>query len=291
MGCAPSDPEPETPPPSGSAHLVIDDEALYWIDRSVGGIQRHDRATLETATLTAVSSDGGLNLASNGASLFWDEGGPAMGLRTLRLSDGQTRTLAVDLEATGAVAATEDTVVFGARGDGTFTVHALGLEGGAPTVLAQLETPPLALTVGDDGYAYGTNCWIDGVWRVPVAGGDLEVIVPGTDCPRALALDETRVLFHDLAFTQEQIFEIERDGGARGNAVAVRTVDGSAFTVRNGELIVTSSGTIVKIGDESRALGEASSVVGVAADEGIVYWLEQPEPDGPIELRQAEAAP
>lgn len=291
VGCAPSEAELAPSPPRGSAQLVIDDEALYWIDRSLGGIQRHDRATGETTTLTPVAPEGGLTLASNGSALFWDDGGGAMGVRSLRLSDGQTRTLAFDAMATGAVAATEDSLLYAADDGGSFTLNSVGLEGGAPAVLAELDTPPLAITLGDDGLVYGVNCRFNGVWRVPAAGGPLEVLVPASECPRSLALDGDELVFHDVKFEREQLFEIERDGGARGNAASLRRIDGSAFTVRDGAVYLPSSGTMLRLGDETSPLGEAANVVGVAADDGIVYWLEQPALDGPIELRKATTEP
>ncbi len=265
---------------------MIDDEALYWIDRAQGGIQRHDRATGETSTLTAVSADGGLTLASNGTSLFWDDSNESPGLRSVRLSDGQTRSLGLDLDTTGAVVADEDTLYLGVQSGDAFALAVLELQGGSPPVLFESDYVPLSLAVDGDGFVYGTSCWDEGVWRVPVEGGMRETVARHTGCPRDAMVEGEYVYFSDDVF-DNRFYRVPRDGGARGNAVGLRSMDGSAFVVRNGEVFLPQEGIMRRVGDGfEQELGPAHDVVGVAADEGVVYWLEQPAVEAPLVLRQ-----
>jgi hypothetical protein len=191
-------PEPLVFDVAGGFGILTDARFVYYTQPVLGRVMR---VPLEggTATPLATNLDSPWLLATDGANLYWTEGQGGQGMvRKLALTDAVAPdatpvTLMDGLSHPRAIGVHAGFVYWTDLDDGTILRapdHLLGPpEAGVQTasLLANgLNTPTDLLFLGD--LIYLTD-WNGHIWRLPLAGGDLEPVADVAGMPYSIATD------------------------------------------------------------------------------------------------------
>jgi hypothetical protein len=170
----------------GSA-IAVDAIGVYWFDPGAGNVMG---AELDGTSARAVSRGHGTveTIAAHSGFLFFISGSD---LDALELSTGSLTTLARGLSQARSVAA-DASHVYWAIGPwtGTQSVERVLRAGGTVEHLVDAGAQALAL---DDTHVYVADGVGGTIWRMPKAGGPLEVLATGQPFPFDIAVDDVAV--------------------------------------------------------------------------------------------------
>ena len=230
-------------------------------------------------------------LAVDAQFVYWlDEGtygGMDGAVKKVPICGGAVVTLVASLPSPGAMA-TDATDVYWANGTGAArALLKVAKTGGAVTTLTT-EADATALAVGG-GYAYWASLNAMGIlFRVPIAGGAPEVLVPGSSFGGGVFLDGSSVYFTNEAYTTGAVLSAPADPASGGGVVTLASM-------RNQPRSVIAQGSLVywtEAADDTGYLGNVMAVPSaggafltiaageinpqaLAVDASYVYWTNE----------------
>lgn len=187
-----------TPPPTATAiaedtrtptAIAVDADAVYWTnvgDDGIGAVARWSKAT-GASTILVDGRAAPFGLVASGGSLYWADTAEGHGAVTkIAASGGAPVPLATGGAPSGGLVVTGDVVAF-VDGHSGGTLVRVPAAGGPKTEIARIDAVgPLAA----DGEAF--FYLVDGVMKIPRAGGAASRVSDACFYPVALAVDDAQ---------------------------------------------------------------------------------------------------
>jgi hypothetical protein len=270
-------------PSTASAVTAVDDQYAYFCDQTLSAIPKRGGAALSVSTTGC-----GYAVASDGKYVYWLSGSDASSANAVMRAHpdgtGRSTVFAQDRPSRGMTVHGGNAYV-ATEPDGASSIWSVGVDGGAPTLLASGEFTGVERIAADDANVY----WVARDLRsgaallmsVPVGGGAVTTLHRGGTDPRGIALDDARVYY---AFSNE-LHSIGKDGS--GDRVLSPIVNGMGFfaqrdiAVRGGQVYISEQCDgayyVVRV---PTAGGDRTIVSGAPTDASVPFLLDFAVDDG-----------
>ncbi len=232
---------------TGVSHAIaVDETHVYW-SGSYGGPLMRASITAETPEVLASGVEvSGIAFHSN--AVYWTSWGEGT-ISTLPKSGGTPTVLTSEAHSPSALAV-DDTSIYWTEdvSDGGGRVVSMPLGGGTPLTLASGQNGPRGMTINAT-YVYWTTTLSNALSRVPLNGGELEVLSDDdTDYWGNVVLDDAYAYWVGHA-----VMKMGLDGGETerlpgdDSAKYVAIDETSVYFVNHGEGPSNENGTLVKL--------------------------------------------
>ena len=264
------------------AAIAIDDTAVYWTSIGVGS----DAGTVMTVPKTgglaatlASGQSGPQGLAVDRRNVYWTNNGTSVSVMSVPSGGGPSVSLAPPQDNPYGTGITVDALsVYWAtsNGTGSSALMKVLLAGGAPTILATVDSPGGVAV--DATSVYWTSLHAGGsVMKIPVGGGAPTTLASGPDnYPNAVVVDAANVYWTN-SFTGKSVAKVPVAGGAvtvlaagQANPGGLAVDDTSVYWVNRDD------GTVMKVpiaGGAPTALASGQDdPQSIVVDTTSVYW-------------------